>query len=352
MPKLVKEITQGSGFGRSAEGGAVADTATRVYRVVLNAPNEVFNIFEVTGVSIGDPYLSGVNEIPCVSMDCKVDGESRLVRIITATYQSQAGGDGLEDPRLLMPDVRPANFSTSTSLYEAPAYKWKEFPGGGGFEAVANVLGDPIDGITRMEAITTIRVTQFSTEPGTVHSMHCGKINSETMNLGSYMSCAPHTVLFKGVEAQPHVESFGTLVVRGFINSYEFAYRPNKVDGLGECGWDATPLHTGFNVKAFAPPGLAEVDVFGQPLKYKDYELVNPLALPDGVAVGDKVRAMVKIVNFENGKVTQSPSAQPVALNQDGTPRDTKVTIPKVLILRRQVQDEIDLTQTLQLRLQ
>lgn len=352
MPKMVTELAQGNSFGRSAEGGNLADQAQRVFKIILNSPNESVDIFQAIGVNIGDPY-SGNNPIPCVSIEGRADGESRLVRIVTASYRTTVGDDGGgQDPGTQPPDVRPANFSTSTSLYEAPAYSWITYPGGTTSDPVANVLGDPIDGVTRMEAITTIRVTQFSATPGTIFSVHCGTINKEQMNLGGYLSCDPHTVLFRGVEATPHVETFGSTVYRGFMNSFEFAYRANFVFGKGNCGWDATPLHTGFNVKAFAPGGNnGDRDPYGQPLKYKDYELVKPLALPDDVSAGDKVRAFVKIVNFENGKVSQQPSAQPVALNEDGTPRNTETAYPKVIIWRRQVQPDINLTQTLNLRL-
>ena len=358
MPKMVTELAQGNGFSRSADGGRLADQATRVFKVLLDAPNEQWLIDEAVGVSIGDVY-SEQNPIPCVSLEARADGESRLVRIVTVQYRSNAGGDegaGGQDPGTYQPDVRPANFSTSTSLYEAPAYEWRKY--GSGADAnevwgpIVNALGDPVDGISRMEAITTIRVTQFSLTPGTVHSKHCGKINSETMNLGVYMECKPHTVLFRGVEAAPQIESFGPEIYRGFMNAYEFAYRPNVVELHGECGWDVTPLHTGFNVKAFNPtnPGVNK-DPYGQPLKFEEYVLKQPLALPDGVAVGDKVRAMVKIMNMETGAVSLNPSAQPVALNETGTPRNTETADPKVIIWRRQVQQEIDLTNTLQLRL-
>lgn len=361
MPKLVSQLAQGNAFSRSAEGGALADEATRVWKVILNAPNETWDINEAVGVYIGDPY-SDTNPLPCSSIEASADGESRLVRIVTAKYRSTPGqipgDDGGQDSASQQPDIRAANFSTSTSLYEAPAYEWKPYPDGAipaenVWGPVVNKLGDPIDGISRMEAITTIRVTQFSLVPGTVHSSKCGCINEEEMSLGGYLTCSPHTVLFRGVEAAPHVETFGNTVYRGFMNSYEFAYRPNVVESLGECGWDVTPLHTGFNVKAFNPVGARlDQDQFGQPLKFTDYELADPLALPDGVDVDDKVRAMVKITNLENGKVTQNPSAQPVALNDDGTPRDSQVAIPKVLIWRRQVQLAVNLTTTLGLRLE
>jgi len=346
MPKLVSELTQGQEYSRSADGGQLADTATRVWRVVMDAPNEFLYLDQVTGVTIGDP-LSPDNPIPCVSLDLKADGDSRMVRIITATYRTQAGGSGQDDPGTQSPDVRPANFSTTTSLYETAAYQWRDWPGGQ-WKAPVNACDDVIDGVTKLEPITTIRVTQFDFAPGTRYASYCGYINSQAMSLGGYMFCEPHTVMFRGVEAQPHVESFGSLILRGFMNVFEFAYRLNVVDGMGPCGWDATPLNTGFRVKAFNPnaPG-GNQDVFGQPLKHAANQVVFPLVLPAGVQAGDKVRAMVRIHDPENGGITLLPSAQPVALNEDGTPRSLDP-----IIWRRQVQPDIDLTDLLKLRLQ
>jgi hypothetical protein len=362
MPKMVSELMQGKSFGRSADGGQLADTATRTWKIILNSPGEGFDISSAIGVQIGDP-LDGVNPIPCVSIDVRADGESRLVRIVTAQYRTNAGGDGGgggggQDPGTQSPDVRPANFSTSTTLYEMPAYSWKRLITGFYFDEVAvNSAGDRLDGVTKFEPITTIRVTQFSVTPGTTFSEYCGHVNSETMNLGTYMWCAPHTVMFRGVEATPHVESFGDMVYRGFMNSYEFAYRVNKSEApgaAGDYGWDlAVPL-TGFNCKAFNPaqPGN-DKDPYAVPLKREGEEgngpILQPLALQDGVLAGQRVRALVRVAGA--GKVVlQNQSAQPVPLNEDGTPRAENAN-PKVIIWRVSTQPEINLTQTLNLRL-
>ena len=356
MPKLVSELAQGNQFSRSADGGQLADTATRVFKIILSTPNEAVDIMSAVNVQIGDPY-SATNQIPCVSVEGRADGESRLVRIVTAQYRTSAlvdgeGGTGLPDPMLVMPDIRPANFSTSTSLYEAAAYLWVR---NGNWEPAHNPVGDLVDGVTRMEPITTIRVTQFNSFPGTVFQRYAGYVNLETMNLGSYMTCDPSTVLFRGVEAQPHVETFGNAVFSGFMNSYEFAYKANEVEApgyAGKYGWDMALPVTGFNCKAFTPNLVQTTsDNYAMPLK-RDGEygpIVQPLALQDGVAVGDKVRAMVRIAGSEK-TINQQPSAQPIALNEDGTPRSPNAT-PKVLIWRVRTQLNINLTQTLLLRL-
>lgn len=344
MPKLVSEIAQGNTFSRSSESGAVADSATRAFKVILDSPNEALDIFAAIGVNIGDLYSSG-SPIPCVSIEGRSDGDSRLVRIITAQYRSRSGGSGSSDPGTSSPDVRPANFSTSTSLYEAPAYKWSA--NGTQWEPIVNPVKDQVDGITKMEAITTIRVTQFQPFPGTVHASYCGYVNQETMSLGGYMTCDPKTVMFRGVEANPAVESFGGILYRGFNNAYEFAFRANYVDGLGYCGWDVTPLVTGFNI---INTGLGNASVDQEALAYEHDDerkvISSPLAL---IQPGKKVRAMVSIPATNKGYM-QNPCASPVALNEDGTPR-ARTANPPVLVWRRQVQPWINLTNTLQLRL-
>jgi hypothetical protein len=107
----------------------------------------------------------------------------------------------------------------------------------------------------------------------------------------------------------------------------------------------------GYNCKAFTP-SLVQTnnDNFGQPLKHTSRKIATPLALADGVTVDQKVRAMVTIVDVEEGGAMQTPSAMPIALNEDGTPRllsDSREPI----VWRRQIQPDVNLTQTLQLRL-
>lgn len=343
MPKLVSELAQGNTFSRSSENGAVADSATRSWKIILDSPDEALDIFAAIGVNIGDVYSAG-NPIPCVNIEGRADGDSRLVRIVTAQYRSRTGGDGSSDPGTQAPDIRPANFTTSTSLYEAPAYKWSD---GTNTTPIVNPAKDPIDGITRMEAITTIRVNQFQSGPGTVFAAYCGYINQETMTLGPYMTCAPKTVLFRGVEANPAVESWGGVLYRGFNNTYEFAYRANYVEGFGLCGWDVTPLVTGFNI-INTGQGNSLVDQEALNWEHDDEKKVisSPLTL---VKPGQKVRAMVAVPAVNKGWM-QNPSSSPVALNEDGTPR-ARTADPPVLVWRRQVQPWTNLTNLLQLRL-
>ena len=53
MPKLATELTQGQAFARTAEDAAIADTACRVYKVILNSPGETFDPQAVCGTYVG-----------------------------------------------------------------------------------------------------------------------------------------------------------------------------------------------------------------------------------------------------------------------------------------------------------
>jgi hypothetical protein len=50
---------------------------------------------------------------------------------------------------------------------------------------------------------------------------------------------------------------------------------------------------------------------------------------------------MLKVFEYEDGGVSQTPSAQPVPLNLDGSPRIVTAD-PKVLVQRYQVYDEYE----------
>jgi len=72
----------------------------------------------------------------------------------------------------------------------------------------------------------------------------------------------------------------------------------------------------------------------------------------DGVAAGEKVRGLVKIQGIvdNNAIARQSPSASPIALNEDGTPRKIDDTRDP-LVYAYQVHDAINITTTLGLRI-
>lgn len=361
MPKLVSETTSGSQFTRSMQDGSVADSQVRVFKIILETPNEVVDPQEHCNIRVGDQHPINTN-IVCKSFDVRFDGESRLVMIVTFNYES-AAHSSQQDQNNKPPELRAANWTTSTSLIETPVYRWRPRLVGGvwGLDAPAvNPAGDIYDAVTKLTSIVNISIEQFEVDDPTRHCLYGGYINEEEIQLGSLLM-KPHTLMFRGVSSQPHIESWGGEIRRGWKCAYEFSYKKNEtkiVEQLAgdndeddvELGWDIAVPVTGFNVIAFAPPGGADDDVYGQPLKHSAGRIVPTLALPVGVTPGEKVRAMVRVFEYEDGGVSQAPSASPIPLNDSGRPRINTAN-PKVLVYGYQVQPSINLTQTLGLRL-
>lgn len=371
MPKLVKEISSGTQFSRSSNEGQLADSQNRAYRIILDNPNETIDIQRECQVRIGDQHPYNTN-LYCVSFDARFEGDSRMVIAVTFNYQTTAGGTGGAggaDPKSQAPDVRPPTFTTSTSLMEQPLYTWRVREGEeqwGDEGPAVNPAGDIYDGVSRLVPVVTLTARLFQVTDPTVDLQHAGKVNSNQIRIGN-LNMKPHTVMFRGVQYEPIVESWGGSLFRGWSASYEFAYKKNETkvrlgggagggaDSVVDLGWDIALPQTGFNVKAFDPAGggvLAEDDEYGQPLRHGGDDdppefrgrILEPLALPKGVAAGSKQRAMVSVFSFENGGRSQMPSASPVPLNDDGRPRSDTVN-PKVLVYGYAVQPEMDFAQ-------
>jgi hypothetical protein len=341
MAKLVKEISAGHVYSRSSEEGALATSQTRVFKILLTNAGEVVNFPSLCDVQIGDAHPVN-SELYCVSYDFKFEGDSRMVGVATFQYQSTAGGGGMPDPKSVEPEVRPALISSSTSLMEVPAYNLNEVGGVGGWKTPNNPAGDKYEGVTKFEPIVTINIEQWESTPKLWRIEHAGKVNASPITIYG-LNCFQRSVMFRGMQSRPAVEHYRGVTYKGFWSTYEFAYRANYAGTTyGNIGWDRIQPVTGFNVLAFnplAPP--ANADPYGQPLKHKNYKIDDPLALPANVSAGDKVRAMLKVFEYEDGGVSQTPSAQPVPLNLDGSPRIVTAD-PKVLVQRYQVYDEYE----------
>jgi hypothetical protein len=367
---MLSEVASGYQVSRSSNEGQLADTQTRSFRVMLNSPAEGFDIQGYCGVYIGDPHPVNTN-VFCTSFDTRFDGDSRMVLICTFQYASQASqsnSQNQQDPKQSAPDVRPANWTTSTSLIEVPVYTWSLLnPATGepvGVPVVPqNAAGDRFDAISRYEMMVTISVQHWEADDPTNNIFFVGDVNDRPFVIGS-LNCSPHTLMLRGISNQPAVESWGGLTYRGWNSTYEFCYRSNFVRGLwngfgnplvdASIGWDIAVPQTGFNCLAFAPGGaLPEQDIFGQPLKHEDGKIVDPEQLPDGIAVGERVRAMVKVFEYESGGASQLPSAQPIALTETGQARKSfgpGAADPPVIIQRYSIYKEIDFANTFALR--
>jgi hypothetical protein len=360
MTRAVKELAQGQAFGRTVDSAQAADTSERNFRVVLSSPNEVYSPQSVCGVYVGDrhplnPYMT------CSGFDAKFESDSRLVNIITFKYGSNPGQ---EDTKQQEPSVRPPLWSTSTSLQETPVIVWKRMISDtasydGKWTAPVNPAGDRYEGISKLEPITTISVEQYEAIDPTRNIKYVGRVNSTAMALGSLVM-PPRSVMLRGLQSKPHVEPFGNLVWRGWICTYEFAFRDNFTTYYGaygesrdSIGWDITQIVEGYNI---INTGLDDAAVDQGALAYTldEYGAVTPSwGARTLVETNKKYRACVKVSapgGDPNRKISQRPSAQPVALNADGSPRDVNSQTPKVLVWRYQIYEDCNFKAVLGLR--
>ena len=322
----------GKGYEKSVDGGGSVLTATRAWRIIMSQPDEKFLTSEAIGVQVGDPHPD--EGIPCVSISAKADGDSRLVRIITATYKATPNSGGATDPNLEQPDIRPSQFTISGSLIEVPVNKWTMIQDSTG--AAANVgpkdplnpAKDRYDGVSMLVPLINIAIEQFEEYP-TSHLGNIGKINDDDFNFET-LTIAKYTCMLRAVNCKPTVEWFGTTVYRGFMVTFEFAVSP-------VAGWWKDIILEGHNI---INTGLNGADVYneGLNLQHDNHFVVEPLALAQGTD-GKKMRAVVPIAAMDGKKWLQRPSGAPVALNLSGSPRDVQNATPPVLRERYISQD-------------
>jgi hypothetical protein len=351
MPRLVSELAQGNAFGRSSDGGGAADHATRKFKVILNAPSENWDIFTTVGVNIGDLY-SAANPIPCVSVEAVHDGDSRVVCIVTAEYRSSPGADPTApDPKSQDPQVRPAMYSMTTSLTEIAAWSGKKVEGGssGSWAAAVNPVGDMYDGVTRLEPVVNINIEQYSYSDQSSQLGYTGYVNSDPFQF-SGLSVGVHCCMLQSVASNPVVEQFNGVTFRGFKVTFGFAVRSHwalTYEGFQAIGWDIALPQTGINIRNTGF-GRNDVDQKALTLQHKEGKVemnaggTTPVGLATGTA-NAKMRGSVAIAAFESGGYLQRPCAQPIALNDDGTPRNVDVfsNAQKVIINRVCLQPEM-----------
>jgi hypothetical protein len=383
--KLIKEVVQGQSGSTSSQ--SAASQYTRVFKMLLDAPADINNVSAFDAVAQLDGGFNGIGTLhpldqfsSCSAVSIAPDGDSRMVYTVTVSYspseavalQNGGGNDNTPDPREQEPDLRPANWSTSTTTIEVPSWVWAPQwgPNAGKVTAVFNPAGDLVDGVTILQPIVNISVEQYCSGDQTVFSKAVGLVNSNQGQIGS-LNLFPRSTLFRGVSFKPHAEKIGRKVWRGWLGTFEFSYKPNynnyiamslnggnippQPDPRAYIGWDiAIPL-SGFNI----------INQFGQDVDKGACHLElendatgaiknwpNPAIAPG--TDGEKMRANVLITTPTDGgtRASQRPSASPVPLNENGTPRDPKAPMNRggpVLVRRYQVYGEFDMS-TLGLR--
>jgi hypothetical protein len=349
MPKMVSEMGQGNAFSRSADDNSYQ--ATRKWKVLLNSPGENWDIAAAVGVNIGD-YYSDDNQIPCVSIGASGDSDSRLSRIVTAEYRSSpSAAANAPDPRTQEPAQRPALYSMTTSLTEIAAWGGAPVSGGvsGAWIPAVNPVGDLVDGVTRLEPVVNINIDQYSYSDMSQLLAYCGYVNSDAFTF-SNLSVGVHCCMLQSISSQAVVEQFAETTFRGFKVTFGFAVRAHWTitrDGFQAIGWDMAIPQTGFNIYN---SGLsrADVDKKALALEHKAGKVVLVGGTYPVLAIGleqQKARAMVSVpATGDDGGWMQRPAAQPIALNDDGTPRnaDNFPIDQKVLINRICIQPEME----------
>jgi len=328
MPKGFSELAQGNVFTRSSEGGASVDSAQRQFKVLLNEPGESWSVPGYLGIDVGDPY-SATDQIPCVSWEGRYDGDSRMVVIVTYRYRStpggvdgSGGGGGGGDPRLSRPEVRPALYSLSSSLQEVPAVGGAYLTPSGfvNESAIRNTAGDLLEGLTRLEPVVTLQITQYSFTDQSGLLQYTGSINSDQFVFSGH-TVPVHCCMFQSLNASPYVESG----FRGFQLDFQFSFRWNFCPGVEDngtdpLGWDQPIVMSGYNI---INTGLGAAGVQQEHLLCKLDEdesgfLKTPLEL--GLP-NQKVRAQIPAQADQSGRTRQHAAASPVLLNIDGSPR-------------------------------
>lgn len=333
------ELAQGNSYSRSSEGGASVDTAKRTFKVMRDTITETIDIPALIGIDVGDAYSSG-NQVPCVGWESRPDGDSRMVLIVTFRYRSTPGGvDGSggggtgSDPKLSAPDVRPALYQMTSSLQEVPAPDGRVYESGGwvGPTVFRNSAGDMLEGLTRLEPVVDLSITQYSYTDQSGTLAYTGYINSDVFTFSGH-SVPIHTCMFRGLNVTPYVESG----FRGFQLEFQFSFRINWCQsvtyGDSALGWDQPIVDAGYNI---INTGLNSGSVEQEHLNYT-LDTQGNIASPRTLKGGGKMRAQVPASGVDGGE-RQINCANPVLLNANGSPRARNLA-PRVI--RAQTQPE------------
>jgi len=372
MPKVATELTQGQAFARSAEDAVLADSATRVFKVILSSPGETFDPQAFCGAYVGGRHPTNIN-LACCDFSAKFDGDSRMVAIVTFNYKSNlsvSSSSSHKNPKQQHPKERPATWTTSSSLVEMPAHSWRYWDSAtaDGSDPTVYAWGVPrnpnneqYEGVTNQAAICDIRITQLADADPMSHHAYASFINSSVIQVGS-LTCNPHTLLVRGVDVEPTTEPFMGEVWSGYKVVYSLSFKRNVVrvptaadrsqDRLIELGWDRLQPVEGYKIRN-SGLGAVGVDQTALALKQANCQVVYPYAYAENTQ--DTICAAQVSVSGRDGGKTQVRASGPVALNDDGTPRDlTNMVSGKYLapnVYRYQVQPEADLRAIFGLRL-
>lgn len=372
MPKMVSEVPAGREYQFTGKQGELAVSTNRIFRIIRTSPDEFIDLPVACNIRVGDAHPNPqLSLLRCTNYQAQVEGEGRMVILATFSYELQnpwAGEDGGQGSsggggRLeLNPEIRWAEWSVSSSLMEVPAYTWQRVTAldgsFGSTTAAANPVGDQYDGVTRTEPVVTISISQYEQRDPTKNLEHLGKTNQNAVKIGSLL-CQRRSLMFKDLQFKSAGEQYGALLYRGYDVTYQFVYRRNHVKGLWiggipqdmNIGWDIAVPQTGLNIKNTYFPSVSNaqssrVEAGSLLLQHENYKIKgwpSTIGPAEGTG-GEKTRAMILVHEYENGGASQTPCAQPIPLNDDGTPRWNGAD-PNVIVKQYKVTDEADFGQ-------
>ncbi len=359
------EMPQGTGGKSGGTSGSNAVTYTRKWKLIKASPGEAYNAPAAIGVDIGSVFPADATAT-CVSLDDQPEGDSRMVRIITARYESPQNNNRRDNnnDNNQAPDVRPPRLSIDSSFEMAPTNQWIKDPTTDDQEEVTafNPNGEIISGLMKPVRAITFTYTQFNANDPSVLANHVGKVNSAPFTIAG-VSYPRRTLLLRSVSSKPTVMDWGGAKYSGWTTTVQIAYRENfqwVIDESDpepwsntktEIGWDmAIPLKgmnvlnddspypknpSGYNLLNTELEGVV-VDALG-PIPYE----VGPLGAILGAfwagttfpqkgsyANADESKSVKKqigkaqvIRQTSAGTWEQTDSNEPIPLNPDGTPR-------------------------------
>lgn len=241
-------------------------TAERRFVVTVDSPNTPHQqVINAIGIAHGSPHP----EYPFLKMsDASLSEGSGSPFHVEITYRYELLRQEFEPNPLARPDV----WSFSTGGASVPAIEWYD---GITKRPLVNAAGDFFEGATteESEVRATISANRASFPLGVAAYV------TNAVNEDGFLNSPPYTWKCAGIGGQQAVEMVNDVEVRYWQITSELIYRAS--------GWPLLIPHVGFNV----------------------------------IENGEKRRAWVEFRDAD-GEVSRLPSANAIALNNDGSPKD------------------------------
>ena len=378
------EMATGTAGKSVSDGTGSALQYTRSWKLVKSSRNEAYDVPATVGVDIGS-QLPGVSGVYCTNLTDNPEGDSLMVRRITATYSSPKNNGRRPNQDLgVAPWLRSSVTTMDAASESIAAQQYIMDPlAAAGTEASKRSLavqptGELIDGLTRPDPTIRFQISQFETSDPTAKAQYISGLNSLAVTIGGVVF-PPRTLILNGISSRPQTESYAGTETSGWTVTYSVAYRRNtqrvlvnidSATGVAtddamldvDIGWDiAVPLR-GLNCINFYDDAVNAgypVDPFALSLLTgEDGVVLGGLIGTDPAAECGPIRVLIDGTEksayfagteFDNldgtspkadsvttekqicramvtnpttaGGLSQKPASSPIPLNPDGSPR-------------------------------